>query len=67
VQPSGHWQQHNNALESVIIVVIPAVVAVFVVVVSIIPIGTDATMTVVAHDVIARTGLQSTTLLTTQH
>jgi hypothetical protein len=43
-------------VESVVIVVVPAVVAVFVVVISIIPISADAAMTVVAHDDVARTG-----------
>ena len=55
-QPSGHRLWHNDVVESVVIVVVPAVVAVFVVVISIIPISADATMTVVAHDDVARTG-----------
>ncbi len=65
-QPSGHWQWHDNEVESIVVVVVPAIVAVFVVVVSIIPIGTNATTTVVARDVVARTGSRSTTLPTTQ-
>jgi hypothetical protein len=66
-QPSSHRQWHDNAVESIVVVIIaPAIVAVFVVVVSIIPIGADATATVVACDVVTRTGLQSTTLPTTQ-
>ncbi len=66
-QPSGHWRWHNDAVESVVVIVVPAIFAVFVVVVSIILIGANAMMTVVAHDVVAWTGLQSTTLPTTQH
>jgi hypothetical protein len=58
---------HDDAVESIVIVVIvPAIVAVFVVVVSIIPIGADATTTVIACDVVTRTGLQSTTSPMTQ-
>jgi hypothetical protein len=66
-QPSGHWQWHDNAVESVVVVVVPTVVAVFVVIVSIIPIGANAMTTIVARDVVARTGSQSATSPMTQH
>ncbi len=66
MQPSGHRQWHNNAVKSIVVIVVPAIVAVFVNVVSIIPIGANATMTIVACDVIAWTSLQSKTLPTTQ-
>ncbi len=40
--PSGHQQWHNNAVESVIVVIVPAKVAVVVLIISIVPIGTNA-------------------------
>jgi hypothetical protein len=65
-QPSSHRQQYDDEVESVVVVIVPAVVAVFVVVISIIPSGANATTTVVACDVVAQTGLQSTTSPMTQ-
>jgi hypothetical protein len=65
-QPSGHWRWHDDAVESVVVVVVPAIVTVFVVVVSIIRIGANAMTTANTHDVVARTGLGSTTLPATQ-
>jgi hypothetical protein len=43
--PSGHRQWHNNAVESVIVVILPADVTVVILIVSIIPIGANATTT----------------------
>jgi hypothetical protein len=48
--PFGHWQWHNNAVESVVVVIVPANVAVVVLIVSIVPIGADATMTASKDD-----------------
>jgi hypothetical protein len=46
--PSGHWQWHNDAVESV--VVVPAVIAVEVVVILIVLIGTNAIKTTSNND-----------------
>jgi hypothetical protein len=48
--PSGHWQWHNNAVESVVVVIIPANIAVVVLIASIVPIGADATMAMSKDD-----------------
>ncbi len=48
--PSGHWRWHNNAVESVIVVIILANVAVVVLIISIVPIGANATTTASKDD-----------------
>jgi hypothetical protein len=48
--PSGHQRWHNNAVESVIVVIVPANVAVVILIVSIVPIGANATTTASKDD-----------------
>jgi hypothetical protein len=48
--PSGHRRWHNDAVESVVVVIVPANIAVVILIVSIVPIGADATTTASKDD-----------------